>query len=140
MAKIKDDISRAARGERVSYEVQVDELPGSPRYFQGEYIPRIVDDQIRGFYAFVSDRTESETQQRALIKSEAQFRMLFEHLPVGVAMVDFQGNILLENEVLTQLLPPVAHGLDGSIFARISTTEAGEGEGQDEPEGQGGAQ
>lgn len=101
--KIHPHIHRALKGERVSYETYLVE-PG--RHVRAEYVPQVADDgTVLGIFGFVSDMSDRKAHEEALGRSEAQFRTLFQHLPVGVAMVDRTGRVLLENEVFTRLLP-----------------------------------
>lgn len=98
-------LTRALRGERISYESYVPTPNGEPKHLKAEYVPHYEDGKLRGVFAFVSDISELKRHEEALSKSEHQFRTLFEHLPVGAALTDRDGNILLENDVFTRLLP-----------------------------------
>lgn len=118
-AKVSPYVRRALSGERVSFEAHSQDMPGGPRHILAEYVPQFSDDRrVLGFFAFVRDISELKANNEALRRSEEQFRTLFEHLPVGVAMVDRQGNILLENDVLSALLPTSQPGGEASIFER----------------------
>jgi len=117
-AKALPFMQRAISGERVSYESKLADMPGGPRHILAEYVPQFSDDgRVMGFFAFVRDITELKANEEALRRSESQFRTLFEHLPVGVGMVDRQGKIVLENDVLSALLPSQI-GNEASIFER----------------------
>ena len=133
-SKIGPYIRRALQGQRVSYETYLPDVAGPPRHILAEYVPQIADNgDVLGFFAFVNDISEHKAHEEALKRSEAQFRTLFEHLPVGVAMISPQGRILLENDVLTRLLPPAA-SVDGaanipaSIFDRACVAHLADGE------------
>lgn len=118
-AKASGYMQRAIRGERVSYESRLADMPGGPRHILAEYVPQFSDDgRVMGFFAFVRDISEQKAHEEALRRSEAQFRTLFEYLPVGVAMVDRQGTIVVENDVLAASLPPSQSGGSASIFER----------------------
>ncbi len=118
-ATIKDNITRALRGERQKFEALIPYDGRAAKHISAEYVPHVVDGEVRGFFAFITDITEQMAGAEALSKSERQFRTLFEHLPVGAALADSDGRAVLENDVFSRLLP--AKGPDSSIFDRLST-------------------
>ncbi len=96
-AKIEGKIRDAARGNRQKFETHLPYAYGGPRHVSAEYVPHIDGGEVRGIFALMTDISEQKAAADALSKSEAQFRTLFAHLPVGAALVDRQGQILLEN-------------------------------------------
>jgi PAS domain S-box-containing protein len=128
-AAIRPYLERALRGERVSFETCVPAPNGDPRYLQAEYVPHFEDGQLRGFFAFVHNVSQQKQHDEALRKSEQQFRTLFEHLPVGAALTDRDGNILLENDVFARLLPAkdAAQATKRNILDRSCTAHAADG-------------
>lgn len=117
---VKDRIDRALAGERQKFEVLVPYDTVAPKIVSAEYVPYLVDNEVRGFFAFLRDVSEQRAAAEALSKSEQQFRTLFEHLPVGVALTDIDGGAIVENDVFTRLLPPNETSRSVSrIFERI---------------------
>ncbi|MDO9383630.1 MAG: PAS domain-containing protein [Hyphomicrobiaceae bacterium] len=122
-------LKRALRGERISYESCVPTPNGEPKHLKAEYVPHYEGGQLRGVFTFVSDISELKRHEEALSKSEQQFRTLFEHLPVGAALTNRDGAILLENDVFASLLPSkdVATPAGRNIFDRSCTAHTSEG-------------
>ncbi|MCK9377164.1 MAG: PAS domain S-box protein [Syntrophobacterales bacterium] len=65
------------------------------------------------------DITERHRAQEALRQSEARFRAIFEHAPVGISMTDLAGRILQTNRVLQALLGYTAEELRGRDSSEI---------------------
>jgi PAS domain S-box-containing protein len=94
-------------------------LTGSAQRYQKEYIHRdgrfvpvscVTDidrdesDRMRGFYAFVTDTTESKAAEEALRASEERFRELYDDAPFGYHVIDATGTILSVNRTECELL------------------------------------
>ena len=126
-AVVSPNLARALRGERITFESYVPTPKGELRHFKAEYVPHYEGGLLRGVFTFVSDITELKRHEEALSQSEQQFRTLFEHLPVGVALTDRDGNILLENDVSTRLLPCKGQPGSGDIFDRSCTAHTSDG-------------
>lgn len=64
--KIKPYVERALSGERLSFEMESDLIPGQ-RYYQYEYIPNFgVNGDVLGFYGMVMDITERKQSEQLL--------------------------------------------------------------------------
>ena len=128
-AVVSPYLTRALRGERISYETYVPTPNGEHKHLKAEYVPHYEGGKLRGVFTFVSDISELKRHEEALSKSEHQFRTLFEHLPVGAALTDREGNILLENDVFVRLLPSKEFAPPGerNIFNRSCTAHASDG-------------
>lgn len=128
-AKIEGRIQQALLGHRQKFETYMPYARGGPRHVSAEYVPYIEDGKVHGFFALVTDISDQKAAADALSKSEAQFRTLFAHLPVGAALVDRRGRLLLENEVFTRLLPakPETSGATANVFERACTAHAADG-------------
>jgi PAS domain S-box-containing protein len=57
---------------------------------------------IIGIYGSSRDITDRKRVEAALIEGETQFRTLFESSPIGIGVVDHQGNLLLFNDAMLQ--------------------------------------
>jgi PAS domain S-box-containing protein len=125
-AKIEGKTREAVRGHRQKFEAHIPYARVGSRRISAEFVPHIDGGQVRGFFALVTDISEQKAAADALSKSEAQFRTLFAHLPVGAALVDRQGQVLLENDLFSRLLPPLPPTLRGapSVFDRACTAYA----------------
>lgn len=62
---------------------------------------------------FLSHR---QTREQSLRASEARFRMMIEHLPVGVLLIDAQGRIQISNQAATAVLGLAQQSLQGCLF------------------------
>lgn len=62
------------------------------------------DDRPRGYYAFVTDMTESKRAEEALRASEERFRELYDEAPFGYHVIDTHGLILSVNRTECELL------------------------------------
>lgn len=127
--QIEGYIKLALAGQRQKFETLMPYDGISPKHISAEYVPYIEDGRIRGFFALIADISEQKAGAEALRKSEAQFRTLFEHLPIGAALVDSTGVVQLENEVFTRVLPPECSeaATSNSIFARACTHHDADG-------------
>lgn len=125
--KIEGMIKRALSGERVAFERIMPYAHGNPRHVRADYVPYIDGGRVRGFFALVSDISFLRASEEALSKSEHQFRTLFEHLPVGAALVDFDGRVLLENDVFAKVLPLAKDASSDRVFDRACTSHRDDG-------------
>jgi PAS domain S-box-containing protein len=70
--------------------------------------------------AVVQDTTERRQAEEALRKSEAEFRVTFEHAGIGMALVDPDGRPLKSNRTLQQLLGYSQEELQGMAFREFT--------------------
>lgn len=122
-AKIEGRIKGALGGERQKFELHMPYARGGNRHVSAEYVPYIEDNEVRGLFALVTDISEQKSSADTLREREAQFRTLFAHLPVGAALINRQGRVLLENDVFNRLLPasPRDDAAQASVFDRACT-------------------
>lgn len=66
------------------------------------------------------DITDRKRSEQALKESETLFRALFEHAPIGAAVLDSKGLIMLANIALQNMLGYSADELKGRHFSEIS--------------------
>jgi PAS domain S-box-containing protein len=75
---------------------------------------------VQGVVWVVRDVTERKMAEEALKKSEEQFRLLFEHAPIGVAMGGLDGRLLRVNRAFCSALGYDAEELLQMKFAAIT--------------------
>jgi len=78
--------------------------PGVVRSWSGNYFPVRVDGEIVGLGAVVQETTMQRQAQAALAASEARFRSLIELGPIGIALSEPDGKILLANDAFLSML------------------------------------
>lgn len=125
-ATIKHYVERALSGEAISFESFIPYEIGS-RHVQVKYVPHLQNGNVIGYFSFVNDIGHLKEQEEALRKSEEQFRTLFEHLPVGAALIERSGAVVLENEVFGRLIPSAKRQPSPSIFSRACTAHLEDG-------------
>lgn len=124
---VRPFIKRALAGEGISYEQRIPYLIGGERDVRVEYVPHVLDGQVEGYFSFVFDLTRRQSSEEPPRESEVQFRALFEHLPIGAALVDVDGAIVLENEVFGRLMPLDPRSEDQRFYARGSISDSEKG-------------
>ena len=82
-ANVEPYIARALAGETVTFE-QMMPYPGGARHISVEYVPRVLDGAVQGFYALVQDISDQKHAERALRASEEQLRLATEAGVVGL--------------------------------------------------------
>jgi PAS domain S-box-containing protein len=91
---------RALEGEQVAFEFDF-----ADRWFITHVLPlRAADGRIVGTLGLAVDVTESKRMERALRKSEAHYRALVEHAPVGIYRASVEGRFITVNQALAVML------------------------------------
>ncbi len=97
-------IEAALAGEEQSFE-RVIPAPGGkePRVALAQYIPDIVDGEVQGFYALVSDITARKKTEANLREKQDQLHGLYELSQLGIAMADMSGRFVDFNEAFRRM-------------------------------------
>ena len=97
-------IEGALRGQVQKFEREIPAPQGGQtRYSVAEYIPDIVNGEVRGFSVFVTDVTAIKQAQAAIAASEAKLRNFYDLSTLGLAMTDAQGRFIEVNRALLEL-------------------------------------
>ena len=78
--------------------------PGVQRTWTENFFPVRVEGQVVGLGAVVEETTERKKAEEALAASEARFRRLIELGPVGIALSEADGRVVLANNAFLQML------------------------------------
>ncbi|MEF8914674.1 PAS domain S-box protein [Natronomonas sp.] len=102
--KVRDWIGRAAAGEYVEYEVDLEHPNGDPYTVEGVFRP-VTSDEGEVVSVLVSDRdiTEQKEHERELEWTNAVLSSLLETLPVAVLAEDDDREVLAANQRLFDL-------------------------------------
>ncbi|UMZ72987.1 PAS domain S-box protein [Natranaerofaba carboxydovora] len=97
--KAKGNFDRALNGESFIEIEQYEDESIDRRWYQNEYNP-LYDESgnIIGLTVFLSDITERKQTEEKLRKSEVKFRTYIEKAPIGIFVLDKEGNYLEVNE------------------------------------------
>ncbi|MFO8133487.1 MAG: PAS domain S-box protein [Thermoplasmatota archaeon] len=81
-----------------------DEDERDGRHYHNLYIPIDVPGKGRHVQVIARDITQRKKTERALQESEAKFRSIFAHAPIGIALVDIEGRPVLNNPALRDMV------------------------------------
>ncbi len=81
-------IERALGGETVSFEQRMAYPGGNTRDIRVDYIPRLADGIVQGFYALLQDVSEQKRAEQALRESEEQLRLATDAAEIGLWDLD----------------------------------------------------
>jgi diguanylate cyclase (GGDEF)-like protein/PAS domain S-box-containing protein len=112
-------IERALKGEEQLFERTLVDQQGKTRYTQASYIPDIVDGEVLGFYAQVTDVTARVEAERARDDALRLFHISMEHAPIGTVVVDGSGVVLHANPAICRLLHCTEKDIVGVDFRRF---------------------
>jgi diguanylate cyclase (GGDEF)-like protein/PAS domain S-box-containing protein len=107
-------IRAVLQGERQNFERTLIKANGTIGYTWAQYIPDLVEGAVYGFFALVTDVTTLRESEMAWRASEVKLRTMFELLPVGVSILDKNGQVVETNPALKRILatsqPELLHG------------------------------
>ncbi len=83
--------------------VEDEDMEGG-RYYHNIYIPLDMPDGGRHIQLIARDITQRKKTEQALRESEARFRSIFTHAPIGIALVDLEGRPVLNNPAFRNML------------------------------------
>lgn len=87
----------ALRGEQQTFERIVPGPGGAHRHSLANYIPDIVDGEVRGFFVEVTETTRIKQAEAELRDSELRFRTLSEASPFGIYQATSDGQCVYTN-------------------------------------------
>ena len=94
----------ALRGERQEFEHASPPPDGKEmRHTLAQYVPDIVEGEVQGFYALVSDVSSTKNTAMALNERDEKLRGLYEVAPVGIGMADLTGRYVDVNETMCKI-------------------------------------
>ena len=117
LTSVETLIARALAGETVQARMGLVRLPGAgDRLLETSAVPlRDVAGEVRGAVSIFNDVTSRISAEQALRASESRFRNLYKHAPVGVALLDTWGRLLVVNPALRRIL-----GYDEETLCRMT--------------------
>lgn len=94
------------------------------RYWANVIITPIWDeeDNLQGFSKVVRDMTHRRQTEEALRASEARLRTIFEGSAMGIAILDLDGNLLINNPALGDILGYAREEINGLTLEGITYT------------------
>jgi diguanylate cyclase (GGDEF)-like protein/PAS domain S-box-containing protein len=117
-------------GEKQVFEHTLIDPHGGTRYVETNYIPDIVDGEVRGFYVQVTDVTARVEAEHARDDAVRLLQISMDNAPIGQAIVDTSVHALYVNPALCTMFGHTAAeliGVDLRTFvhpADIATAEA----------------
>ncbi len=110
---------RALAGEPQLFDRTIIDPAGAPRHTQASYIPHVVDGEVRGFFALVTDITARRVAEQAHAAAESRFRLAFSGSPVGMGMMDSHARLIQVNRALSRMLDYSPQELEGRVFTDL---------------------
>lgn len=116
---VREYIQRALQGESFNAVIEMAGLA-----FEVQYAP-LRDDlgEVSGVVSVATDITDRKRAEDALRKSEARFRTIFQEAPIGISIMDLQGNWLDTNPAVEQMLGYSKEELGDMQVADVSIPE-----------------
>lgn len=104
-AMVHEAIERAALGEFVRFEAEVRAGIGSLSTIDFSVKPVLDEDgEIRVLIAEARDISERKQLEKAIRRNEERFRQMFDHAPIGMALVDPNGRWKTVNRSLCEIV------------------------------------
>jgi PAS domain S-box-containing protein len=116
-------MERALAGEAQLFDREIPLASGETRYTQASYVPDVVDGEVRGFFALVTDISARRRAELALADAESRFRTLFESAPIGSLIVEADGRIRDLNPAAETVLRRTRADLIGLAVLEITHRE-----------------
>lgn len=114
-------IQGALRGEPQEFEREIPDPRGGPaRHSLANYMPDVVDGQVRGFFVLVTDISAVKNTERALRQAQERLRLTLDEAPIGMAVVGPDGHFLQVNRALCDMLGYASGELVGMTFQQIT--------------------
>jgi PAS domain S-box-containing protein len=101
---IREYVKRALEGEPLQYVNTFITKDGESKHVLVNYVPRLEQGQVVGYYGMFTDITARVEAEEALKQSEARFSNIFNQNSVGMAEVDLTGRFLLVNDRYCELV------------------------------------
>jgi PAS domain S-box-containing protein len=118
---VRPYVRRVLSGERVEFEIQAPYPGTGPRWIHAVYVPtRGKDHNVDGWIGVVTDITERHEAEERLRESEERFRRTFYQAAVGIAQTGIDGQWLLLNDRLCEILGYSRDELRGKTFIDIT--------------------
>ena len=89
---------RTLSGEQVKTEGIRYDRDGKPIHFLIKGVPILIDGEVEGIYGIYDDITKIKETRKKLEVKEEQYRKLFNKSPVGMLLIERDGNILKVND------------------------------------------
>jgi diguanylate cyclase (GGDEF)-like protein/PAS domain S-box-containing protein len=104
--------------EPLSAEFRLRHRDGSWRTLETTVVNRLAEPAVRGIIATSRDITARKRAEEARWASEARFRSLYEHAPIGVVLINRDGRFVIANPAVQRIL-----GYDEADFRRLTLAE-----------------
>ncbi len=104
--------------EPLSLEFRLRHRDGGWRTLETTAVNRLADPAVRGIIATSRDVTARKRAEEARWASEARFKSLFEHAPIGVVLINRDGRFLIANAAVQHIL-----GYHEAEFSRLTIAE-----------------
>lgn len=91
-SQCKAKLEQVLAGETVTYDTEITNAQGNHRYWSATLVPDLdPQQQVRGYYALITDITDRQLAEQALAVSEAKNRAFLATIPDYLFCVDAQG-------------------------------------------------
>ena len=114
-------IEGALRGEKQTFERSIPSPDGRHiRHSLAEYIPDLVDGEVQGFYALVSDITPIKAAKIALRASEERYRKVVEDQTEVISRYLPDGSMVFANEVYCRFFGRTEKEISGRSWRQMA--------------------
>ena len=116
-------LKRCCRGESFTKMLEVTHLPDGYRYIEAAWSPFVGENlKICGAVVSLRDATEKRRINAALRESEAKFRAIFDHAPIGMGILNAEDCSVMDvNPALLEM-----HGYTREAFFKLTAAETAE--------------